>query len=179
MSQYPSAYQPKFVTELLTRLKSRGYEDTAGERLEQPQNIAAEEVENRLLNTRALPEYEMMIGRILDAVTDLNKNFDYADQVKVSSYQNCTSLRFKNRVLVIEFKYVPFNDALIHHSLDLIFQFDGADLGKASRTTLVLGLHGEEFVWHQLQPVVHAPAATSKTLATSLLHWLEDGTDVF
>lgn len=180
MAQYPSGYQHRLVNELLLRLKSRGYfEGTGPDGQPQQEDIAKEELENRLLNSRAQPEYEVLKGRILDCTAELNKYLDFEDQFKISVYLNCTSVRFRNRVLVMEFKQVPFNDAQIHHSLDLIFQVSSPGAGKGGRTTLVLARRRGDFVWRQLQPVVFAPATTSKDLAVSLLRWLEDGTDVF
>jgi hypothetical protein len=176
MSHYPSGYEHRLVSELLLRLRNRTYGDNESE---QKQYLAEEQLENRLLNKRALSEYEIIKGRLLDCADELNKYLNFDEQFKISAYQNCTSLRFRNRILVVEFKQVPFNDAQIHHSLDLIFQVSGVGSGNAGRTTLVLARQRGEFVWRQLPPIVHAPAVTSKELAASLLRWLDDGTDVF
>jgi hypothetical protein len=181
MSHYQTGNQQKLVNELLLRLKSRGFgdNDSIEEDKKRAKQIADEQLENRVLNARACSEYEYIKNRILACTEELNKYLDFDDLFKISAYQNCTSVRFRNRALIIEFKQVPFNDVQIHHSLDFIFQVSGANSGNTGRTTLVLGRQQDEFVWRQLAPVVHAPAASSKDLVASLMRWLEDGTDVF
>lgn len=181
MSHHPAGYQHKLVNELLLRLKSRGFgeNDSIEQDQKRAKQIADQQIENRLLNARACSEYEYIKNRILECTEELNKYLDFDDIFKISAYQTCTSVRFRNRVLIIEFKQVPFNDVQIHHSLDLIFQVSGANSGNTGRTTLVLASNKDEFVWRQLSPVVHAPMASSKDLVASLLRWLEDGTDVF
>ena len=179
MSQYPSGYQQRLVTELLLRLKSRSFGNSSLDETEQQRQLAEQQIENRLLNSRALSEYEIIKGRLLDCAEELNKYLNFDEQFKISAYQNCTSLRFRNRAMVVEFKQVPFNDSQLHHSLDLIFQGSGAASGNAGRTTLVLARQRGEFVWRHLPPFAHAPTLGSKDLAASLLRWLEDGTDVF
>jgi hypothetical protein len=179
MSNYSQGPQQRLVNELLLRLRSRGY----GSDLERDrggnQNLAKEEAENRVLNLRALPEYELLKGRIVDCVTEINKFLDFDDQFRVSVYLHCTSVRFRNRVLVLEFKQVPFNERQINHSLDLIFQATPADAGSSGRITLVLTRKHGEFVWRQLQPMAHGLSMSSKDLAVSAFHWLEDGSWVF
>jgi hypothetical protein len=180
MSNYPSNdHQQRLVNELLLRLKARDHYFRSVGESDESRHLAQEQVENQLLNARALPEYQILTGRILDCVAELNKYLEFDDQFRVSVYLNCTSVRFRNRVLVMEFKHVPFTEDQINHSLDLVFQVSPSDFGHVGRTTLILARQNGEFVWRQLPPVVHAPAATSKDLAASVLRWLEDGTGVF
>jgi hypothetical protein len=179
MTNHPSNHQQRLVNELLLRLKARDHYFRSVGESEEARHQAEEQLENQLLNARALPEYQVLAGRILDCVAELNKYLEFDDQFRVSVYLNCTSVRFRNRVLVMEFKHVPFNENQINHSLDVIFQSTPSNFGNVGRTTLVLARNEGEFVWRQSQPVVHAPAATSKDLAASLLRWLEDGTGVF
>ena len=105
MSHYETGNQQKLVNELLLRLKHRGFgeNDSIEEDQTRANKIANEQLENRVLNARACSEYEYIKNRILACTEELNKYLDFNDLFKISAYQNCTSIRFRSRALVIEF----------------------------------------------------------------------------
>ena len=64
------------------------------------------QAENRLLNSQAPIEYELLKSRLLSGITEINKFFDLDDQIIVQEYKFCTSLRYRRQVFVMEFRQI-------------------------------------------------------------------------
>ncbi len=133
--------------------------------------------ENRLLNTQAEIEYELLKRRLISGISEMNKFFDLDDQIIVQEYKLCASLRYRKQIFVMELRQVVSNNGACNHSLDLIFQGAAGDLNTVGRTTLVLARVANQFVWRQLYQNVLGPTGTSKALSSIVLRWLQNETN--
>lgn len=108
-------------------------------------SLIGRKTENKLLNTQARIEYELFKSGIVSGVVGINKLLDLDDQVLVQEYKLCTSLRYRKRVFVMEFRQLPTDNKLYNHALDLIFQGANQKSNTSGRTTLVLAKEGGQF----------------------------------
>lgn len=142
-------------------------------------SLIGRKTENRLLNTQARIEYELLKAGILAGVAQINKLLDLDDQIMIQEYKLCTSLSYRRQIFVMEFRQLPTDNKLYNHALDFVFQGSNRKTSTSGRTTLVLVKESNKFVWRQLNPVAGGPSGNSKDLTNIVLHWLQDENSLF
>jgi len=142
-------------------------------------SLFGRKTENRLLNTQARIEYDLLKAGILAGVLQINKFLDLDDQIITQEYKLCTSLSYRGQIFVMEFRQLPTDSRLYNHALDLVFQGSNLKANTSGRTTLVLAKESNKFIWRQLNPIVGGPSGNSKDLASMVLHWLQDENTLF
>jgi len=142
-------------------------------------NLIKRQTENRLLNTQARIEYELLKSNILAGVTEMNKFLDMDDQISIHEYKMSTSLRYRKQFFFMEFKQLPIDNNQCNHALDLIFQGSNVQSGSSGKTTLTLIREHNQFIWRQLHSVLGGPGGASKVLVRLILLWLQDEQSIF
>ena len=138
-------------------------------------SLIRRQTENRLLNSQARIEYQLLKARIISNALEMNKFLEPDDQIGIQEYKLCTSVRYRKQFFAMEFKQLPTDDRRCNHALDLIFQGSDSSDHTSGRTTLVLMRDHHQFCWRLLHQAFSGPAGSSKVLVRLIMIWLQNG----
>ena len=169
---------PYILDILSTQYKSPATQPSINQISVRP-SLIGRKTENRLLNTQARIEYELLKADILAGVAQINKFLDIDDQIMTQEYKLCTSFTYRRLIFVMEFRQLPTDNKLYNHALDFVFQGSNRKSNTSGHTTLVLVKESNKFVWRQLNPIAGGPSGSSKDLTSLILHWLQDENSLF